>query len=553
MVVGTRSLVLWTVCCLVLVGTCRHRVLAQSADSLAAFAAQDPDSPWLEEAIEDAWMTEGVWRSRVRHPATMPPTYLGSAWGWQTRFNLKAGAISLGALLEKDSGEPFGPTREASWMGPERKRLALGIHQQRWTLLMGPFRLHTGFGLVSGRTEGWAPALSAPLRQPDILPRAGARVGTAAVPVPSGLSLLLHGPRGRLGLFHGHTWHAASTGRSIDEQLQISGPSSTSAFTTSSSIARRRQLGISLSGWTGALEGARWCLALFQALIRAESRMPADPKPVRLGFPAQRFWTSTAASLRLFGLDAATEWAFSPDLRHGKWSVRWRPRSGTGILVAHQAMHGTARSPFGEGARFRSEWDSESVWHITAQWRSKTTEVSGVSAWRSRNAAAVSADRRHRLSLAWQRAFPAFSMAAFVVRDAAEDVRWRTGVRVTLPAWHDWTPDLQLQNGLRSTQPGGFRRSNIMALGVRRAGSVWDVHVLALKRVGGKGTALLYASIPVMLSGFPVLGGTSDRWLGVTRIRRRLTRRWQLEMWARWDRSPDERSLQWQAQSTVSL
>lgn len=526
-------------------------VRAQDADSVAFGLMEGTDAFLLAEAIETAWTAEGVWLTRLQRPGNIPASHIGSVLGWQSRLQVQAGYVGLGFLLEKNPGEPWGPTQEASWKGPERKRMSLDIQKERWSLVLGPFRQQVGFGLVAGRSDGWAPALASPLRQPDILPRAGARIGSAGEPLPGGLSLMMHGTRGRMGLFHGHTWHTASVHQQ-DGAWIVGGPSGTTVFATPSAMERRRRLGISWSGWMGSLQGKRWQIATLQSLIRAESRMERDGQRLPLAFDAHRYWSTVAVALRPGAFEGAVEWAMSPGASLVEWTVRWRAAPGKGIRLGRKRQRGAARSPFGGHARFLVDWRKEDVWNAAATWRSAGHILSVIGALQSRTA--TTRERRQRVAISWTlRPGPTWTLSSFAVRDHDADRRWRIGTRYSAGLATPLHLDAQIQIGVRTSEGSGKRLSALQTMGARLIRSGWDLHLMALRRTGGSGSAPLYAAVPAMKHGFPVLGGSSRRWIGMARLRRHVGSRLTFEAWTRFDFSRQGRSAQWQVQCSVML
>ncbi len=525
---------------------------AQQVDSVQTVLFTESDTAALEATIERSWDAGGLWRTRFQHPGAVPASFLGGILGWQSRLNLQVGSLTVGVFVEKNPGEPLGPTSQAPWVGPERKQVALSVRKPRWEMHVGPFRQHTGFGIVAGRSRGWAPALSNPLSLPDILPQAGARLGSASEPVPSGLTLMLRGPRGRTGLFHGQTWHAASVRRNEEDQWVVSGPSGTTVFATRSSLDRRRRLGIRVSGWTGAMQGRSWKIATLVALASATSRMQIDQETLPLDFPGRMMLGSVSAYRRVRTLEGAAEWAASGPTRGHQWSLRWRPRSGSGLRLGHAHINGTARSPIGEDARFRSSWLREDVWQLAAAWRRGQQDLSVVGAWRSRKAQDTA--RNARTAVAWSRRSATGSDATmFLIRDKASDERWRWGTRLVSRVGARLTADVQLQMGLRRASTEDTPIAMFASMGLRAQTARWDAHVFTMRRTGGSGSTLLYAAIPTMQGGFPMLGGASDRWFHILRLRHRLGLRMDLEGWLRWQTGAGSVDGPLQGQLQVSL
>lgn len=529
-------------------------VQAQQPDSLVAVLYTESDAQGLDDAIEREWGAKGMWRTRVQRTASVPSSHKGGPLGVQSRLNLSHGSWSLSLFLKKSMGEPLGPTSLAPWRGPERKQVSLSLDRSRWEVHIGPFRQHVGFGLVAGRSEGWAPALSSPLTVPDILPRAGARPGSAGDPVPSGIFLLLKGPKGRIGMFHGHTWHAASIDRDDQGQWTVVGPSGTSVFATQSSVQRRRRLGMTWSGWTGAIQRQSWKLASVMGLVQATSRLQIEDQPVPLAFPGQVLLGSLSFYRRFGAWEAAAEGALKGPSGGHRWTVRWRPGAGKGIRIGGMRHADSSRSPFGADARFRSAWQREHIGHVSASWRFGRHDLVVVGSKRDRKSAQWTS--RMRLAMAWSlRGGNGMAFTAFSIRERESDTQWRWGARFGMDVRDGLDVGLQTQVGLRFQPDDTRRTSALVAGGLRIRHKGWDAHAVWMRRLGGTGTTVLYAAIPAMHGGFPVLGGSSDRWMGVLRLRRHIGHRLDLESWWRWEREPggiaNPGQFHWQVQSTV--
>ena len=318
---------------------------------------------------------------------------------------------------------------------------------------------------------------------------------------------------------------------------------------------------------------------MMSALVRADSRLRTEGQRVPLSFPGRHFQGSLAFSVRHRSISAAGEWATVGGARLRQWSLLWRPASGRGILLGRSVHAGRSRSPFGIDQRLQSEWSRVEILQLGAQWKSAIHAVSLVAAKRSRSdvftvvqpgagaadaaatapsvaivKSAATREKNVRMSLAWliqPEGGP--TITSFLEHHAGADRRWRLGLRGQSSSMRKTRVDLQLQVGLRPHPSVSARQSGLLAVGVRRRSARWDGNVLSMVRAGGSGSVLLYAAIPTVEGGFPVLGGSSRRRVTIGRISYMPFVRLRIEAWGRRDQIDSGSAFHWQMQATLTL
>lgn len=550
----------------------KHTVAAQTIrvpqDSVIVLET-DGDTADLENAQENAWLRSSRWRSSLSWQSDLAESAIGNAIGFQTRLRIEGEHDwSFGLVLDKDAGEPFGWRKSVPWAGPELKRVGLSKRTRHWQFVLGDLRIQHGFGIISGRRVRIAPPLSSALWQPEGPGSVREYAGTSGAPVRRGVALSSNSTRGRVTVWRTYAPATVSTRFREESPAKRSSvvvdASSTSAFRTGSSTERRHGLRL---GSTGIMLDAGYPSLRMSALLEhLQSNVTARGQDGRLKtiLPSSLLTGSVTTEITWKNVRFFQEFGRIRGRHPARWSIRWKHRGGSGLLIGRLRHPGAERSPFGSDQRFMASYRRESHWTvgIHLRWNEHRLTFSGQRLARHPGRDPFVAEghvadgsRGTRMSVRYLYGTSGghtLVLTAAVQLDSRDDQghsaessigtvtrQFRLGIihRVPLGKHRRWTWNGQLLAGGNRRVPARNAWSGLVAMDLQKRGPAWTWAGMMLVRGSRSRAPVLYARMPAPAGFFPVLAGSTSRTELVSRLAWNPSADTRLELWTRLGRS----------------
>ena len=537
------------------------------ADTLEVLIDHGDSSLWSR--IQDLdWEGSTRWRTRWSRSPPSSGSPLGRLYGLQSRLSIRSKHWTFLSMIDKDPGEPWGPSRNVTWTGPEMKRIGLGWRRDRSELIMGDLRLDSGLRLASGWAVSLVPALSNPLYQPSGIVRARPYGGGTALPVRRGLLLSTSTEKGGLQGWYTLSRPPASLSRSESGFPEIRNPSTADSFISRSAVSRRRGLALSGSGGGIWLQRAHWSVGATAEHLRFRSAMSENNHLVPIGGSSHVFVSGIHGAGAVGAVRVIAETARVGTTSMSGIRIRWRTITGSGIASSITSISGRSRSPFGMGARMASSWDEERHASISGRWVHGVHRTSLFLYSRMRRADMVSTS--HRFGIQYDRQSGRWVTSVFVRTNHSRE--WtvgsgehltrhstvRMGIRHAARISHALNSTVQIQGASRRRDSDPEALSGILATTLEWKKRMWTWKGMLAGRISESGASALYVSYPAVSGTFPVLGGATRGVFMVNLVRFAWSDAMRLEAWWRMDSITDQRSMKsrshrWVIQLTRSM
>lgn len=529
--------------CLFLPMVSPHQLRAQGQpDTLDVFI--DPEDVRVSiEVLEEDWIKlhSGILVSRWKWTTKEGTSVaLGGPFSVRTKLRVAAeNGVILELSMSKDAYEPWGLGGRVPWKGPELVRGFLSGDLRGWSIVGGHFRVVQGYRLTSGQRAYSSISRTNPLAMPATSARTPAYSGTASGPVRFGVSV-----DREMGPFNFSFWLSQSkTTARLEKLIAVDGTesplvtdvSSTSVFSSTSGLLRRRELQLAAKGLVIGLESTRYIGSILLESITTDTGPTFEAAPDAL--PHEATHVGWFHQLRFGKVRLSTESAFVEGRMTASRAAFRLAEAGNrpGILIDVYRRNAPQTNPFSMRPAFKTTADQESSFVVAMSWRPSRRSDSG-RVQRSRRTPLITfgsqwrtydyledveerSDLRTFVSAIWKanatdyirvtakRSLEKTRNQNLLLRRSAHHLLMVDLVRQLGP-W--WRVNLAFQSGVDndvrdSLEEVAVDRRHLVVLGLRQFRPTWSARIWQAIAIGSEASGVLYTGMPAVRGDFPLL------------------------------------------------